>query len=202
MPVDVVLFDLGGVLSNFVGVERMRRLARISTDDDVRQRWLASEWIRRYECGGCTPEDFAAGIVAEWQLAMTADQFLAEFAEWVVAPYDGAEDLVREVAGVVPVGCLSNMNRIHWDRTISRWPLSRMFRFIFLSFDMGVVKPDAHVFRHVVGELRVPPSSVLFLDDNATNVAAAERAGLRAVQTRGVAEARAALQMTGVLPGP
>jgi len=199
-PPQVVVFDLGGVLAEFGGVERMRLLAGLDDDEELWRRWLTCEWVRRFERGMCTPEDFAAGVVADWGLTLTGDAFLTEFREWLVGPLPGAETLVSETrAAGLPVAVLSNTNKVHWEAGASRWPLVSMFDRAFLSFEVGMVKPDREIFERVVADLEVEPEQVLFLDDNRINVDAAQAAGLQAQRVVGVSEARQALVAAGLL---
>jgi len=199
-PPEVVVFDLGGVLAQFGGVERMRLLAGLDDDEELWRRWLTCEWVRRFERGLCTPEDFAAGVVADWGLSVTGETFLSEFREWLVGPLPGAQELVADTrAAGVPVAVLSNTNQVHWQAGADGWPLVAMFDRAFLSFEVGLVKPDREIFEHVVADLDVSPEHVLFLDDNRINVEAARAAGLRAERVVGVSEARQALSSAGVL---
>src|SRR4051794_33649085 len=112
---DAVVFDLGGVLAEFGGVERMQALARMDSPDQMWTRWLSCDWVRRFERGHCPPEAFAAGLVTEWELELTADEFLTEFREWLVGPLPGAEELVARTRSVLPVAVLSNTNQVHWE---------------------------------------------------------------------------------------
>jgi putative hydrolase of the HAD superfamily len=193
VTIEAVVFDLGGVLAEFSGVATMRELARISSDEELWRRWLSCEWVRRFERGQCTPEDFATGMVGEWGLPMTGAEFLTTFGDWVQEPYPGAEELVAETAERVCVAMLSNMNAVHWERAVSGWPLVKRFDHVFTSFELGLIKPDVDVFHHVVDALDLEPSQVFFVDDNVINVDGALAAGLRAKAVRGVAEARAAV---------
>jgi glucose-1-phosphatase len=192
--IDAVVFDLGGVLAEFSGVLTMRELAAIDSDDELWRRWLECEWVRRFERGRCSAEEFAAGVVADWQLAISGEEFLETFAGWVQEPYEGAEQLVADTAERVTVAMLSNMNSVHWDLAVSGWPLVGHFDHVFTSFQLGLIKPDAEVFEHVVATLAIEPGRILFLDDNLINVEGARAAGLQAERVRGVAEARAAVQ--------
>jgi glucose-1-phosphatase len=197
--VGAVIFDLGGVLADFGGVGPMRELAGIDTDEEVWARWLACPSVRSFERGDCSAEDFAAGVVADWRLPITAADFLAGFRSWLTAPLPGADELVRAVQARVPVGCLSNTNRVHWEDRASRWPLVELFDHRFLSFELGMLKPDREVFEHVAAAIGLPPGRLLFLDDNLVNVEAARSVGFRAERVRGVEEARAALTAAGVI---
>jgi glucose-1-phosphatase len=196
---DVVVFDLGGVLAEFGGVARMRTLSGIDDDEELWRRWLTCDWVRRFERGSCTADAFAAGVVADWELAVTGEAFLAEFREWLVGPMPGAEDLVAVTKSSVPVAVLSNTNRVHWEAGAAQWPLLQMFDRAFLSFEIGMVKPDPEIFEHVVAALEIDADRVLFLDDNQLNVDQARASGLRAERVVGVSEAGEALVAAGVV---
>jgi putative hydrolase of the HAD superfamily len=197
----IVLFDLGGVLIDFGGVDAMKELARIDDDELLWHRWLSCPWVRRFECGDCSNADFATGMVDEWELDVTPDDFLDQFESWLGGPLPGAEALVDEVRRTHPAGCLSNTNALHWDRNFVRWPILDAFDFRFLSFQLGIVKPDRALFERVAELLPVDPGRVLFLDDNLVNVEGAQSVGFLAARVRGVDEARRALVECSILGG-
>ncbi len=197
--IELVLFDLGGVLIQPGGVASMRALSGIQTDEALWSRWLACRWVQRFEAGRCTPEEFAGGVVADWELDLEPAAFLEAFAGWPEPPFEGALELVEAVQATVPAGFLSNMNSFQWAANYEGIPLTDAFAFRFLSFELGLVKPDAAVFEAVAARLPVPRHQVLFLDDNAVNVDAATATGFAARHVRGVLAAREALVETGVL---
>ena len=200
-PFDVVLFDLGGVLVDFGGVEAMKELSGITDDDELWHRWLTCRWVREFERGGCSPDEFAAGVVADWELAITPAEYIESFANWLGGPLPGAADLVAETKAVVTTGCLSNTNALHWDRSFSQWSVIDALEHRFLSFELGAVKPDLEVFDRVAEQLDAPRDRILFLDDNLVNVEGAREAGFRSDRAKGVDEARAVLVREGVLAG-
>lgn len=198
--VEAVLFDLGGVLADFGGIESMRRLAGIENDDELWRRWLTCRWVRRFERGECAPVEFAAGVVEDWSLSVSPDVFLRDFTGWLRAgPRPGAEELVQQAKVRVLVGCLSNTNAVHWEAGLASWPLFELFDHRFLSFELGLLKPDAEVFEHVLQRLALDAHRVLFLDDNVLNVEAAEKVGLRAIRVQTVAQARESLVAARVI---
>lgn len=125
-----------------------------------------------------------------WDLGLSPRQFLEAFREWPIGPYPGARSLLSEVRRSVLIGCLSNTNSLHWERQSMEWPILRLFDRTFLSFELGLVKPDAEIFRVVADQLPVDRAHVLYLDDVAVNVDAARSFGFRCVQARGIAECR------------
>ena len=165
--IDLVLFDLGGVLIQPGGVAAMRELAGIDSDEELWARWLGCRWVQRFEAGGCTPEEFAAGHGRRLGPRAAPGGFLEEFGAWPEPPFAGALELVDAVQARVPAGFLSNMNAFQWAAHYEAIPLTGAFDFRFLSFELGLVKPDAAIFEAVAARLPVPRRRVLFLDDNA-----------------------------------
>jgi putative hydrolase of the HAD superfamily len=198
-PLEVVIFDLGGVLADVPGVASLRELAGVDSDEELWSRWLACQWVRRFESGGCSPQEFAAGVVSDWSLAIEPARFLDSFATWLNVPYDGAEQLVAEVGRTCTVACLSNMNPVHWDTTASHWPLMARLDHTFLSFRLGAVKPDPKIYHQVLEALAVPAERIVFLDDNQVNVDGACAVGIQAHLVRGLDAAREVLARAGIV---
>jgi len=194
---ELVLFDLSGVLVDFRGAQALGRLIGL-TEEQVWPRWLESPWMRRFDAGACSEAEFAHGVVEEWALQVTPFDFLQSFRGWMVGPYPGAEALVRRTAGQISTGCLSNMNPLHW-RELAGWPLTAQFEHRFISCELGLVKPDREIYEHATAAVGVNPERVLFLDDNLVNVQAARDSGLQADHVSGVAGAERALAARGVL---
>jgi glucose-1-phosphatase len=198
--VQVVLFDLGGVLIELSGVASMRDLSGIDSEDELWRRWLGCPWVRRFESGQCSADEFAAGVVADWRLTVAPQVFLDAFVAWPAGPYPGADALVRSVRTSVLTGCLSNTNALHSDH-FGGSALAEAFDFRFMSYELGLLKPDREIFDRVAELVPALPGQVLFLDDNQVNVDAAIDAGFVAARVRGVAEAEQALVAAGVLTG-
>ncbi|MHB1447385.1 MAG: HAD-IA family hydrolase [Acidimicrobiales bacterium] len=102
--------------------------------------------------------------------------------------------MVRQVAAEGSrVCCFSNTNSLHWDGVARIKDLMSLFDTTFLSFQMGMLKPDREAFEHVAKTLGLHPGGVLFLDDNQMNVDAARAVGFSATRVVGVDQARQAL---------
>src|SRR5258705_485298 len=80
---------------------------------------------------------------------------------------------------------LSNSNALHWPRVLGEMRLGAAFDSHFVSHLTGRIKPDSDAFEHVVDSLGCLPAQVLFLDDNALNVEAAQRFGMHAIRVCG-----------------
>lgn len=198
MAIEVVLFDLGGVLIELSPLQSLGRFFAERDEDAVWRRWLACPWVRRFERGGCDPDTFARGMVESWSMTASPEDFLEAFVRWPRGLMPGARELATSVRSRVAVGCLSNTNALHAARHASEEAVYDLFDHRFLSHELGLVKPDRAIYDHVLATLACPASSVLFLDDNQINVDGARSVGLCAERARGVVEAHAALARHGL----
>ena len=183
MRIDAILFDLGGVMIELAGVERMLEWSpSLGTTDELWRRWLGSPAVRAYETGRTNREAFADAIVAEFALPVDAETFLGEFAWWPRSLHPDAGPLLAALASRYRLASLSNTNELHWHRFARDWDLPAMFHHNFPSFMVGKLKPDAEYFEHVLDALGVAADRALFVDDNRINVEAARAVGLHARQ--------------------
>lgn len=194
MRIDAVLFDLGGVVIEIVGAERMLQWCPSLPDtESLWRRWLASPSVRAYETGKATRSEFAQSVTAEFGLSIGPEAFLAEFAWWPRRLFDDATALLAELKPRYTLASLSNTNELHWERFTAQWDLPSHFHANFPSYAVGRLKPDADYFEHVLDTLRVAPERALFFDDNEVNVAAAAKLGIVARRVLGPQGVRAAL---------
>ena len=199
--IDVVLFDLGGVLVELAGIGQMMAWCPQLTDvGTLWRQWLGSQAVRRFETGGATRHAFAADMVAEFGLPVESQAFLAAFSAWPKGVVDGSRELLVELRAHCTIASVSNTNEIHWARVCDDWALHGLFHHNFPSHLVGALKPDDDYFEHVLAALGTPASRVLFVDDNAINVDAAARMGMMARRVAGPAGVRAALAELALHP--
>lgn len=198
--IDVVLFDLGGVLIELAGVGKMLEWAPdLGSTDELWRRWLHSEAVRRFETGRIGRDEFAAALVGEFALPVGHGEFIEAFTWWPRSVYPGAMELLAQMRGRYRIASVSNTNEIHWERFASAWSLDAAFHHNFPSHRVGKLKPDADYFEHVLAELDVPAPRVLFIDDNQINVDGAARVGMLARRVAGVDGARKAFAELGLI---
>ena len=142
MGVDLVLFDLGGVLIELGGVGELGDLAGIQEEEEIWRRWLSCPWVKRFDSGTCSPEGFADGVIEHWGLPLARADFLERFRRWPLGTFPGTHELVGEVRERVAAGALSNTNTYHWEHLAHTWRFEGLFDHLFLSFEIGHVKPD------------------------------------------------------------
>ena len=193
----VILFDLGGVLLENSGFERLNCLISEPLEWSVMKgRWLASQAVRGFELGKISPAQFARAFIDEWQISLGEDEFLREFTAWPSGLYAGAAEMLQTLRRNYRVGCLSNSNCLHWERFNG---FAGHFDITLSSHQMGAIKPDEEAFLSAVLACDTEPSAIWFFDDQPANVATARRLGIRARQVEGFAQLTTTLKFEGLL---
>ncbi|MDA1311904.1 MAG: HAD family phosphatase [Acidobacteria bacterium] len=93
---------------------------------------------------------------------------------------------------------LSNTNDIHFRFIRQHYPLLRHFDDFVLSYEVGVMKPDAGIYSEAVRRTGAPPPECFFVDDKQINVDAAREAGIDAVRFEGHERLESELRQRGV----
>jgi len=193
----LLLFDLGGVVLENAGFERLNALLPEPADvASLKSRWLRSPAVRSFELGLVTPSDFATAFMAEWRIAGTPAAFLDEFASWPIGLYPGAAALLARLRQRHRTACLSNSNVLHWRRFDG---FREHFDVSLSSHLLGVIKPDAECFDKALHVLGVPAADVVFFDDSPLNVDAASALGIDARHVDGYAVLERVLHAEGLL---
>lgn len=167
--------------------------------DTFWETWLTSPTVRRFERGECDDAEFGRRLHSEFGFDIEPEEIIERFSRFPRGLFTGAAELVGSVRDGVATGVLSNTNRLHWEHQSDGEVIRDLFDHRFLSYELGLVKPDEAMFRAVIGELGCEPEAVLFVDDNLLNVEGARSIGIDAHLAVGVEAARAVLDDRGLL---
>ena len=192
--VEVLLFDLGGVLVEFSGVQDVAPLLPTeATESEIRERWGRCPHTEAYCLGRLSDEEFAERFVRDWGIDLPSDRFLTAFRSWSKRLLPGAEALLATLRPRFRLAALSNSNALHWDRNANDLGVNDLFELAISSHQVGLCKPDPAIYRVALDRLGVPPGAVVFFDDVQANVDGASSVGMRAFRVDGVEGVRARL---------
>ena len=202
MAARIALFDLGRVVLDW---EPARLYSRLLPDAEERARFLSEictmAWHTRHDAG-VSFADNAPPLIARYP------QYEAEIRAWggrwmeMFDGYiDGTPDLIdRLAARDVPLYALSNMPSEVWPSMLEHFPLLERFAHVTVSGDLGIVKPDPAIYAYTLEKMGRPdPADVIFIDDAAQNIAAADALGFRTHLFRSAAGLEATLLAEGLL---
>jgi glucose-1-phosphatase len=196
-----LLFDLGGVLVDFSGPRDLPALLASPVDGDLRLRMAGCAATDAFERGAITPEVFAERFVRDWSITVSPAEFLARYVLWLRGLYPGAEALLAQLGARYRLGCLSNSNVAHWERSEAmRW-LQRRLDVALSSHRLALRKPQPEIFAAALDRLGCAPQEVAYFDDLPANVAVARAAGFDAHHVDGFAALERRIAQLGLLDG-
>ena len=181
---DALLFDIGRVVLD-INFNRVMAVwaghAGRELTDPVRPLSPDDAW-RRHERGEISDAAFFASLRASLGIGLTDDQFLDGWNAIFTGEMPGIAQALARAKGKLPLYGFSNTNPAHvahFSRVYA--DLLGHFREIFLSSTIGLRKPEAAAYDHVVKAIGVPASRIVFFDDNAENIEGARARGMIAV---------------------
>lgn len=192
----VVLFDFGGVLLRLH--DPVRTFGIGDTPDDFNRRWIHSPSVIAHESGKIDAALFGERIVTEMELPYSPQEFIQRFGNWPDRISSDTASLVQRIPVAFDCAILSNTNELHWAAQDIPGVFGGRIDRCFLSFETGLIKPEAAAFHQVAEAYSCAPASILFIDDNPVNVTAAEKAGMRARLCPGVEALESVLGNEGV----
>jgi putative hydrolase of the HAD superfamily len=111
----------------------------------------------------------------------------------------GIAPMLARAAKRLPLYAFSNTNAPHVAHFSNAYAeVLGHFREIFLSSTIGLRKPDAEAYDHVVRAIGVPASRIVFFDDSADNIEGAQARGLIGVHVTSPDDVAAALAALGI----
>ena len=197
--VDVLLFDLGRVVLDISFDSVMANWAGHAgcAPADLARRFVVNDSFKHHEIGRIDDAAFFAGL--RQSLGLTDAQFLEGWNAIFTGEMPGIAPLLAGAAQCLPLYAFSNTNPAHVAHFSQAYAgVLSHFREIFLSSSIGLRKPDAEAYDHVVRAIGVPASRILFFDDSAANIEGARARGLCAIHVTSrddVARALTALEI-------
>ncbi len=199
--IDAIVFDLGNVL---ITVDEQRAMERMATRTG-KTRQQIEEYIRgtphehELSLGKLSKKRFFHTVARELGFDGTYDEFALIWSE-VFTPIEPMIALAESLRTRVPRLLLSNTNAIHMDYIFERYRFLDDFDAHVLSHEVGLLKPDAAIYRYTLKKYGLTAERTVFLDDLTPNVEAARRVGMKAIHYQNPDQARAELTKLGVSP--
>lgn len=197
-----LLFDLGGVLVDIdfsLAIKAWSRCSALSAAE-LQSRFKFDEAYQRHERGEIGAPEYFAHLTRRLELTATAEEVEAGWNAIFVGEIAQTRRLVQQVRQKLSCHAFTNTNASHTQRWSVLYPeVASAFDTIFASHEIGLRKPERQAFDHICRTLQLSPDSILFFDDLAENVQAAQAAGLQAVLVRSPDDVAGALRSLGLV---
>ena len=195
-----VVFDLGKVLVDFDYSIAARRIAARGTMPigGIAQYVNQSSVFVRYETGNVTTEQFYEEV--RRVTGFRGD--LAEFSDCFADIFVAIEPMVQLQAALRRKGLgayvFSNTNELAAEHIKRNFPFYTNFDGHILSYEHGVMKPDAKLYEVVESESGRQKAELLYLDDRPENVAAGAARGWQVILHETSEKSLAAVRKLGL----
>ena len=197
----VLLFDIGRVVIDISFDKVMASWAGHAgcSPAELAARFVVNDSFKHHEIGKIDDLAFFAALRDSLGIGITDAEFLEGWNAIFAGEMPGIAPLLANAAKRMPLYAFSNTNPAHIAHFSQAYAdVLSHFRQIFLSSSIGLRKPDAEAYDHVVKAIGVPASRILFFDDLAANIEGARARGLCAIHvtsTDDVARALTALEV-------
>jgi FMN phosphatase YigB (HAD superfamily) len=198
---DALLFDLGRVVIDIDFNKALECWADHAGCDSANLggRFARDEIYMRHEKGEISDAEYFEGLRSSLGVDLSDAEFLEGWNAIFAGEMTGIAPLLQRAAKRLPLYAFSNTNAAHVEHFSQVYAdVLGHFREIFLSSSIGLRKPDAVAFDHVVNAIGVPASRIVFFDDLAENIDGARARGLRAVHVTSPDDVAAALAALGI----
>jgi glucose-1-phosphatase len=198
---DALLFDLGRVV---IDIDFGKAIACWGSHagcdpGDIVTRFVRGEAYRQHEIGRISDAAYFDSLRTGLGIGLSDGQLLEGWNAIFAGEMPGIAALLARAARRLPLYAFSNTNRPHVEHFSKAYAdLLGHFRELYLSSTIGLRKPDAAAYDHVVSAIGVPASRIVFFDDLAENIEGARARGLHAIQVRGPSDVANALAALGI----
>ncbi|WP_158862868.1 HAD family hydrolase [Leifsonia sp. AG29] len=201
IPGKVIVFDYGEVIS-VTPTEEDRAALTALAGGDAEVFWPAY-WRHRdaLDQGTLSIQAYWRGIEKElgetWGDATIHRLWLADFRSWLSIDHETLEVLIDLKEGGTRMALLSNAGR-DFGSYFRHGTLGDLFEKVFVSGELGTIKPSPEIFEHVMAALGVTPAETVFIDNKEVNVRGAEALGIAGHVFTAAADLRAYLESLAV----
>ena len=183
LPGLTVIFDYGEVISLTPSRADRAVIARLAGVSDGDGPFWAAYFAHRDALDQGTAgvaaywRAIAADIGASWDEARMHELWAADVRSWLSVNPATVDVLADLRAGGTPLALLSNAGA-DFASFLRHGPLGDLFSACYVSGELGLLKPHAEIYQHVLDDLGILPAGAVFIDNRAPNVAGAEALGI------------------------
>ena len=184
-----IIFDLGGVVLNLDYLRTISAFQQlgISEFESNYSQLVQTGLFDDYERGEMTSGDFRDGIRKAFLIEVSDTEIDDAWNAMLLDLPKERLEILRKLGETKRIVLLSNTNEIHIRKFNQALKLehglndlSYYFQKLYYSYEVGMRKPEARIFQHVLDEQGFNPAETLFIDDSPQHIEGARKVGLNA----------------------
>ncbi len=182
--IKAIVFDLGNVLIYFDWNLAIKNLEKIQAGLGKKTtQFLKSNQslIHALECGHISQDDFLNEIKRNLDSSLSKEELAKIYSNifWENLELTSILPLLRKSYKLY---LLSNTNLIHRKYGWEQFHFLKYFDKLFLSYEIGHVKPEIEIYEYVINSIDYLPSEILYIDDIEEYVKRAESLGWHTIR--------------------
>ena len=174
--IKVLVFDLGGVLVHGGYLEFINHYCMECLTELGKKKILELE--RQVNLGNISENEFYKALQNVFGVHLSARQMHEKIAHKVTKD----EELINLIAKIGKSRAAMFTNSIGQMALevlrLKQIPAKKLFRKVFISSSLRLVKPEASAYRYILKKLKVRPNEAVMVDDRLINIQGARRIGM------------------------
>jgi len=189
--IKAVIFDFGNVIIDIDLEKTYEAFATLTfkSPKQISALFMESEVFRKYESGFYTDEEFRDVIRQVLSYPLNDQEIDLAWNALLLTVPKNRIDFLEQLKHKYSIYLLSNTNNIHIEKCTHYFRsafgiqnFQSLFSETFLSYKLGLLKPDHKIYNKVLSEINLKPQEVLFLDDNHENIKIAQDLGINCIK--------------------
>jgi HAD superfamily hydrolase (TIGR01509 family) len=178
----VVLFDLGNILVHLRSVDHFWPGLKPEPGTLIySERWKHSTAMQAIETGRLNDfGDFYRLAKQELGFPIGIEEFRLSYVEIIGEPFPETLPILQALYSRFSLQLLSNTSEIHWQHCARTLGLGPYFDRVFVSYELGAMKPDPQAFQLALTEIGQDPETIYYFDDRPENIETALKFGIKA----------------------
>jgi glucose-1-phosphatase len=187
-----IIFDLGNVVIDIdpsKTYEAFSELSNSKNPNEIETIIREQKLWANYEKGLLSESEFRSSLKIHLDLKATDIQIDKAFNALLLDIEPKRVEIIKKLGEKYRLFVLSNTSKIHMDefvKIVERctgctdfWTL---FEKPYLSFEMGMLKPEAEIYNELLNDSNLIPEKTVFFDDLLNNINAAKHLNIKAIQ--------------------
>lgn len=168
-----IVLDMYGVIVKQTGDDFVPYVQQ--TFPDLKPEEIYTPWFKA-DIGELTSLEVWEAIGFQGDLEKIEQEYLD-----TIELNDGFLDFIKGVSKDYKLAIISN-DSSRWSEYLrKKFDINQYFDVISISGDLKIQKPDERIYRLTIEQLGVNAEDCVYVDDRETNLAAAERVGMKAI---------------------
>ena len=181
----VIIFDLGAVILNINYQNTIDEFTKLGVKNasSFYSKKMQTDLFNQIETGKITAEKFLTELQKETNNA-TINQVKNAWNSMLLDLPNERLELIKALKSKYRIYLLSNTNNIHIDAFKkqlgnAKWEdFCNLFDKMYLSHEVGLRKPNAEIFKHILTEQKLKAEEVFFIDDSPQHIESAKKLGI------------------------